>query len=178
LGVIATCRYIIEMTSLAAAPVYLSLRMFPHRSLTRPQLFALIGVVSLICGLGALRFAAIGAWPVVAFMLLDVALLSGAFWLNNRSARRFEEVRIEQDALTVRRVDVNQRERRWNFNPLWVRVGVERLPDSDTRLTLAAQGATLEIGRDISAAERLEVADEISAGLARYRAGEPLPNSI
>ena len=62
--------------------------LLPHRSLP-PRGFHLmmlvLGLISLAVGIG---FVSIGAWPVVGFFGLDVALVYVAFRLNYRSARQ------------------------------------------------------------------------------------------
>jgi uncharacterized membrane protein len=153
-----------------AAPRYLDLRMFPNRSL-RPEHFRwLMLAVAAVSALGALRFLVLGAWPVALFFLLDAGLLYLAFKLSYRSADSFEEVRIDEARLTVRRVERRKPERLWEFHPHWVRVLLERRSAHDQRLALASHGDRLEIGRFLSPEERAEVAAEIKAGLDRRNA--------
>jgi uncharacterized membrane protein len=57
----------------------------------------LMGAVSLVSFGTGLLFYMIGAWPVVGFMGLDVALLYAAFKLNFRALRLYEKVDLKQD---------------------------------------------------------------------------------
>ena len=80
--------------------------LLPHRSLPSRNfhlLMGLLGLISLAAGIG---FVAVGAWPVIGFFGLDVALVYLAFRLNYRSARQSETIRLAGDAFTVERVSV------------------------------------------------------------------------
>jgi len=145
--------------------------MTPYRSLTPRGLalvMALIGASSFIAGT---IFYMAGAWPVVGFMGLDVALVYGAFRLNNRQARAFEEIAVSRSALTVRKVDARGRGRSFGFDPCWTRLEIERKPDwGVTGLCLAARGERLAIGRFLNPADRESFAAALSAALAEARA--------
>jgi len=84
--------------------------LLPHRSLP-PRgfhlLMLILGLISLAVGIG---FVSIGAWPVMGFFGLDVALVYIAFRLNYRCARRSETIRLAGDVFTVVRVDVRASE--------------------------------------------------------------------
>ncbi len=103
--------------------------LLPHRSLP-PRgfhvLMLILGLVSLAVGIG---FVSIGAWPVVGFFGLDVALVYIAFRLNYRSARCRETLRLADDAFTVERVNVRGNRRLWRFQPFWLRVVLEERVD-------------------------------------------------
>lgn len=61
----------------------------------------LIGGLTLSTGI---MFLAIGAWPIVAFLILDVVIILLAFHLSYRSGRAYEEVTVTPNALTIKRV--------------------------------------------------------------------------
>jgi len=148
----------------------LDLRLFPHRSLDRRQFRWLMLSLTGVCALAGLRFLVLGAWPVAAFLMLDVVLVWGAFRLNYHAARAYEEVRLADHQLCVRQVDPWGRERITRFNPAWVRVVLDRLHDGVQRLFLAGQGQRVMIGGFLTPDERVEVAGAIRAALGAYRA--------
>lgn len=82
----------------------LDLTLTPNRSLSRTPTRWLIGGVGLFFFLSGLRFLALGAWPILPFMLADVALLWWAFRTNNAAGRGHERVILADDALTIVRV--------------------------------------------------------------------------
>jgi uncharacterized membrane protein len=143
--------------------------LLPHRSLP-PQgfhlLMLILGLVSLAVGIG---FVSIGAWPVLGFFGLDVALVYVAFRLNYRSARRSETLRLAGDAFTVERVNVRGKRRVWRFQPFWLRVVLQERPDESNRLFVASHGRSLPIGDFLPPAARRELAATIRDALARWR---------
>ena len=72
-------------------------------------------LVSFVAGI-AFTFA--GAWPVLGFFGLDVAIIYLAFRVNYRDGRLFERVELDRENLTITRVDPWGRARSWSFNPL------------------------------------------------------------
>jgi uncharacterized membrane protein len=141
----------------------------PHRSLPSRGfrlLMVILGMISLGVGIG---FVSIGAWPVIGFFGLDVALVYLAFRLNYRSARQNETIRLADDAFTVERVSVRGECRRWRFQPFWLRVILEERPDSSNRLLVASHGRRLAIGDCVSPTVRRELAAALREALARWR---------
>jgi len=141
----------------------------PHRSLGRRGFFILMAVVVGVSLLASLRFWFVGAWPVSGFILLDAALLWGAFKLNNHAARRFEAVELRESELLVRQVDARGRVRAVRFQPYWVRV--ER-PDPElagSQLVLRSHGRVLAVGSFLPMEERLAFADALGEALGRMR---------
>src|SRR4026209_2898607 len=59
----------------------------PHRSLGPKGFMVLMGAVCAVSFGTGLLFYLLGAWPVIGFMGLDVALIYIAFRLNYRPAR-------------------------------------------------------------------------------------------
>jgi uncharacterized membrane protein len=143
--------------------------LLPHRSLPPAGFRALmlaLGLLSLAVGIG---FVAIGAWPVVGFFGLDVALVYGAFRLSYRSARQRETLRLAGDAFTVERIGVRGDRQVWRFQPFWLRVILEERPDDSNRLFIASHGKSLAIGDFLAPAGRRELAATLRAALGRWR---------
>ena len=70
-------------------------------------------------------FYVIGAWPVVGFMGLDVALIWWAFRANFADARRAEHIEITSDELVLRRLAEDRPAQEQRFARRWVRVELE-----------------------------------------------------
>ena len=68
----------------------------------------------------SLPFYLIGAWPIVGFLGLDVALLALAFRASFRAARAYEEFRLTYLELLLARESAGGARREWRFNPAWV----------------------------------------------------------
>jgi uncharacterized membrane protein len=143
--------------------------LLPHRSLPRRGFHLLMGILGLISLAVGIGFVSIGAWPVIGFFGLDVALVYLAFRLNYRSARQSETLRLAGDVFTVERVSVQGECRRWRFQPFWLRVILEERPDASNRLLVASHGRSLVIGDFVSPIIRRELAVTIREALAGWR---------
>ncbi len=153
----------------AAAPPLFDAVLRPHRSLPPAGFCAVMAVVTAAaCTLGP-AFFLLGAWPVVGFLGLDVALLWGAFRLSYRSGRLTETLELFPDSLRVRRVLPSGRAREWRFQPYWLRVEIDDTPHNDAPLTLTSHGRRLAIGSFLTAKERLEVGRALAAALVKLR---------
>lgn len=149
----------------------LDLTLTPNRSFDRVHMRWVVGGVGVLFFLGGLRFLALGAWPILPFMLVDVGLLWWAFRASYASGREHERVLLEGDRLELLRVNAAGAERRFGFEPLWTRVMMEETALGDVKLWLAARERRVRVGQFLSPRERREVGAVISSVLADYRAG-------
>jgi len=160
----------------------LDLTLTPNRSFGPTPTRWLIGGVGGFFLLSGLRFLALGAWPILPFMVIDVGLLWWAFRTNNAAGRGHERVILADHALTVLRVSRHGEEQRFGFDPYFARVQIEETPLGDAELFLAARGRRVRVGGFLSAPERREVGAVIAAALTAYRAnpgfGSPSTSSI
>lgn len=156
----------------------LDLILTPNRSFDRRHMRWLVGGVGAIFFIGGLRFLALGAWPVLPFMLVDVALLWWAFRASYAGGRGHERVLLQGDELTLHRVSAYGTEKRFGFEPLWTRVQVEETPLGDAHVFLAARGRRVRVGQFLSAPERREVGAVIAAALSAYRDPSPSTSSM
>lgn len=150
-------------------PAIFDLELRPGRSLSPRAARWLVAGAALLLVLLGLRFALIGAWPVLAFMILDALLLGLAFAASFRAARASEHLRLDRDGLELVRIAPHGAARRTRIDAADVRVELERLGDDDNRLWLASARGRLPLGQFLSPAERADVAAVIADGLARWR---------
>ncbi len=159
----------VTQSPICADPPFFERVLLPHRSLDLRKfhlLMGMLGLVSLAAGVG---FVAVGAWPVIGFFGLDVALVYLAFRLNYRTARQSETIRLADDTFSVERVSVRGERRNWRFQPFWVRVILEERPDTSNRLLVASHGRSLVIGDFVPPATRRELAATLLDALTRWR---------
>ena len=139
----------------------------PHRSLS-PKGFVIL--MSVIVGLNltvGMFFFVIGAWPVVGFMGLDVALIWWAFRANFADARRAEHIEITSDELVLRRLAEDRPAQEQRFARRWVRVELEEDQERELigPLYLRFGGKRTEIASFLGAQERLSFANALKAAL-------------
>jgi uncharacterized membrane protein len=151
------------------APLF-AVVLTPYRSLS-PAGFMLVMMVLVACSFTAgLAFWLMGAWPVVGFFGLDIALVQLAFRLNYRAARVAEEISLTRDRLTVRKIAANGQSVEIGFNPYWARLEVDHQPEIGLiRLWIASHGRRLAIGGFLPLPERASFAAAFAAALAEAR---------
>jgi uncharacterized membrane protein len=138
----------------------------PHRSLGPTGFMVLMTAVCVVSfGTGTL-FYLLGAWPVIGFMGLDVALIYIAFRLNFRALRLYETVDLSQDALTVTRVAPSGKAQSWSFNPYWVRLSLQDRIGRSSELSIASHGKRLVFASFLTDPEREDFASALSSALS------------
>jgi uncharacterized membrane protein len=141
----------------------------PHRSLGPTGFMVLMtGVCAVSFGTG-LFFYLLGAWPVIGFMGLDVALIYIAFKLNFRALRLYETVDLTEEALTVTRVAPSGKSQSWRFNPYWVRLSLQERIGRSSELSVASHGERLVFASFLTDEEREDFASALSAALSAAR---------
>jgi uncharacterized membrane protein len=144
--------------------------LMPHRSLGPKGFMVLMSAVCAVSFGTGLLFYMIGAWPVMGFMGLDVALIYVAFKLNYRAARLYETVDLTPETLTVTRVQPSGKEQIWRFNPYWVRVKLEERLGRASELSLASHGSRLVIAAFLTDPEREDFAKALANALTTAKA--------
>jgi uncharacterized membrane protein len=116
----------------------------------------------------AIVFALMGAWPVLGFVGVEIALVLGMLLAyRRRSARAVEWVLLAGNRLLVR--NAGDRREEVSLDPYWARVSLEERPGQVQRLFVTARGQRVELGRFLSEAERRDLAAALSGALRRYR---------
>lgn len=147
----------------------LDLTLMPNRSLSRDHARLLVLAVGGLFLIGSIRFLVLGLWPVIPFMIADVALLAWALRSNYRSGGARERLVLAADALTLTRIDPWGKAVEHVLQPWFTRVDIEETPLGDAHLFLSASGRRLRVGHFLSPPERREVGALIREALARYR---------
>ncbi len=164
------------MTDASLSPqerAYFRAVLTPHRSLGPKGFMVLMCAVCAVSFGTGLLFYMIGAWPVVGFMGLDVALIYIAFKLNFRALRLYETVDLTRDRLTVTRVDPRGNAQSWSFNPYWVRLNLEQRLGRSTELSLVSHGKRLVFASFLTDGEREDFATALSSALSAAKSPGP-----
>jgi uncharacterized membrane protein len=144
--------------------------LHPHRSLGPRGFLVLMSAIGAVSFVTGMVFLLMGAWPVMGFLGLDVALIYLAFRLNYRSGRLYEAVELTPELLTVKRVHPSGKCERFEFNPYWVRVRLAEAPNGRTDLRLSLHGRELSIGRFLTDDERRDFSNALAGALIEARA--------
>lgn len=124
----------------------------------RLLVFAFIFVVSV--GIAA-AFAYFGAWLILPFAGLEMLVLYLAFCIVDRHAADYESISIDGDRVKVERLEAGHAQSR-AFSRYWAEVVVSQ---NGGRLALRSHGREFEIGRTMSDAQRLELAQALKRRL-------------
>src|SRR5690606_19701853 len=95
-------------------------------SLSRRGRRLLIAAVAIGASVPGIVFFALGAWPVVGFMGLDVLAVWWALSASTRAGLAHEQVTLWRDRLEVRQVSASGAETRTDFSPFYARLEVRR----------------------------------------------------
>jgi uncharacterized membrane protein len=144
--------------------------LHPHRSLSPSGFLIMMALISLVSFIIGLVFFLLGAWPVMGFFGLDVALIYYAFKLNYRSGKIYETINLSPELLRLTRVHPSGKREEFDFNPYWARVRctVDR-PDGRTSLRLMAQGKEVLFGQFLTDDERRDFAEVLTGALINTR---------
>ena len=148
---------------------YIDLTMRPNAAMAERQRWLFVAGVAAIIGLGAIRFVALGAWPVAFFGVLDAGALAWALHASARASRAMEEVRLVGDALVWRSVGPGGDAREERMLPGVAHVELEAVHPRGNRLYLAERERRVLVGPFLTAGEREEVAGLLRVGLERWR---------
>lgn len=136
-----------------------------------PGVLAMIlGIVAAVDMAFALSFALRGAWPVMPFMGLDVALLAWAFAASRRAARREERVMLTPSLLRIAKFPPRGCPSEIEFNPYWVRVDMAEPPEHGSQLTVWSHGRGVRLGSFLPPPERASFARALKSALRAARA--------
>lgn len=157
---------------LAPEPTLFSAILTPHRSLPA------VGFLAVMLAFGGISFASgivfliLGAWPVIGFLGLDVALVYWAFRSNYRSAGAYEEVTVTASELRLRKVSHRGEVAEWSLNPLWVKL--DREVDEEfgiAQLFLVSRGRRLPVAAFLAPNEKETFAAALGAAIGEAKRG-------
>jgi len=152
-----------------ANQIYLDVSLKPNRSLSPRGFLVVMGIASAVSLGAGTYFFLHGAWPVMGFFGLDLALLYWALKASYRSANLYERVRLDRSDLKIERTHPNARRQAWTLHPAWVQVSVDNPDEHHARLRLKDRSTAIELGGFLPPQERAQVADLIRDGLERRK---------
>lgn len=148
-------------------PVFETL-IVPHRSLTRTGVMVVIGALLVLSTVIGLRFWLLGAWPVLAFSLLEAPLVGLLLMINHRRARASELIMLTPHAITIIRTDSAGRRKRISMPSAWLRVDLES-GQGLSRLMLSSHGRGCEIGAFLHEPDRTSLFEALRDALYHVR---------
>jgi uncharacterized membrane protein len=148
----------------------LDLFLRPYRSLSPTGFWVVMAVLAIWSFVGGIVFWIVGAWPVIGFVGVDVALVWWAFKASYGDRRAYERLRLAKGCFTVERSDKRGATEHHEFPSYWLKVTLEEQKPDSNRLVLSSHGRHLVVGGFLGPEQREEVATILSEALARSRA--------
>ncbi|WP_196260336.1 DUF2244 domain-containing protein [Pelagibacterium limicola] len=151
------------------SPLFSAL-LTPHRAMSRKAIRWVVAIAAILASIPGVTFYAMGAWPVVGLLGVDILALWWALSASLKSGEAYEEITLWPDALDIRRVNPRGRETHFSFNPFYVRFSVVR--DNENRVTalkLMTRGKQTEIGRFLTPYDKDQFARTFADALRRAK---------
>jgi uncharacterized membrane protein len=145
----------------AADYVYTARRNNSLSSSGRRLVFAFILTVSF--GIAVAFSVAFGAWPIMPFAGIEMAVLYVAFRYIDRHSGDYERITIRGDSVAVE-VREGSAIAHFELNRCWAQVVCEQ---EGARLALRSHGRDIEVGRHLCTEQRLEMARGLARELRR-----------
>ena len=143
--------------------------IIPHRSLTRVGLRWLLGFICLLSTLISLGLWYVGAWPVIGFNGVEIALAVVLLRRNARASRASEMLLLSDEGLRVVRTDMAGRRVERRLQSAWLRAELEERAGRVPALWLSDRGGRMEVGAELGEAEKRDLAAALAAALHRHR---------
>jgi uncharacterized membrane protein len=126
-------------------------------SLARRERWTAFGVAATVSLAVAVAFGVAGAWLVLPYSALEIALLGLAFVWVERRAGEWERVTVAGDRVILERAGRGRLARR-EFNRWWLRVELDEARARGPQLLLRYAGEAMDFGSALPPARRVEVA--------------------
>ena len=131
----------------------------PNCSLDRRGKLWLFLAAAVVSGLIALIFAAFGAWLVLPFAGLELAVLAWALRFMDRHSGDYERVLLDGDKLRIETCEAGLPAYH-EFHRYWTQVRV-RAEGWDARVFVRSHGREVELGRFRSLEQKLAFAQQL-----------------
>ena len=141
----------------------------PHRSLSRRGLTVLLGAISFLTALMALRSWLIGAWPVLFFSVAEVGLVIFLVRLNVTRARATELLLLDEVSLRVVRTNPHGVRSERVLPAAWLGVVLEQRRGRSPALWLISGREREEVGQSLGEVEKRNLAAALSDALHAWR---------
>ena len=146
--------------------------LWPNRSLTSAGFGWLLGISAVF--LGAPLVATVGSaafFGIFPFAAAALFFLWFGIRRNNRNLAITEQIWIWRDEMRVERTGPKGEIKRWQADPLRVRLHLHRDAKVEDYLTATGGGREIELGAFLSPEERQSLLDELEAALTKAIVG-------
>lgn len=158
--------------------IYLDAVLEPPRSLSPRgfnRVMLALGFASL---LSSIYFLAVGAWPVMGFLGLEILALWLVFRFSFRAQQARTYVRVTAETIDVRKVDGWGRERRARLASHFARVEFDRQAAGPHALRVASSAKAYVVGEFLTPRERESFARRLAQAISDARRERHIGDTI
>lgn len=156
--------------NVTADELVFSARLTPYRSLGENGFQILMLFIGFVCFTVGIFFFALGLWPVLGFMGLDVLIIYWAFKVNYRAAKAYEDVEVSRQHVLLRKVTSNGKKTHHHFPQFGTRFEVDRHEEIGiTQMRLANRHDSVPFGGLLNPGDRETFAVAFSRALSRAK---------
>jgi uncharacterized membrane protein len=143
--------------------------IIPHRSLSGRGLRRLAITLGLCTALIGLRAWWLGAWPVLAVSVPELALVLFLLWLNAWRGRASELVLLDDRSLRIVRTDPSGSRREVILPNAWLTIELREAAGRHPRLMLRQRDRAEEVGATLAETEKRALAEALREALEALR---------
>lgn len=143
--------------------------LHPHRSLSRKGVIIAISVMLAGSAFTTSLMFLLGAWPVIGFNGVEIALALFLFRLNIRAARARETIILTSEELQHSHTNIKGQTQTTILPPYWLKIVIEERHGRTPALLLAARNIRREIGMSLGESEKRDLAQALAAALTAWR---------
>ena len=147
--------------------VFLEIVMRPSTMADLGTVKWILGGIAFVCLSLGLAFWAIGAGPVMPFMVIEVALLFAAYRFGVNQGRKMEVLSLSENELIVRKIGRSREAIR--MQPYWSTIDLSQEPGQHMQLHLRSKGYYIEVGSLLAPIERQQLADALGRALQKIK---------
>ena len=126
-------------------PLLFEALISPNRSLSRRGRALLFVILASAGVITAIRFWLLGAWPVAAFVAIEIGLATLLFWLHARNQQQTERLLLSQTSLRLIHTASDGRRRQTQLPLRWLSVELEERSGRVPALLVRCRGDRMEI---------------------------------
>lgn len=141
----------------------------PHRSLGPAGLRRLAAAILILSSTVSTILWIIGAWPAIAFNVIEIGLALVLLYRHNRDRRTTERLVLSSTGLVVQRIDRAGQPHERRLDVGWLQAVLHERPGRAPALLLINRGHRMEVAANLGEAEKRDLAAALRAALHRLR---------
>ena len=154
---------------------FLNIKVYPNNSLSPKGFVLLMIFITIPCIFIGVMFLYMGAWPVLGFMGLEIALIFIFFKILFHKNSFYEHIILDKNKFNI---SYNHNKKTINtivLEPTWLQVKINHTNKS---LAITTHGKTIELGKCLALEEKIKLAEAIRKGLINWKNNQTFNSNL